>query len=136
MAGDFNIERNGVDIRIKAKGNTEAEALSALIKGLAVCQLSVGEVMVASGGSRDIKLGYSKKKYLPSDLVNDIIGLQAISGQIYPEVAEISFGDGILKAQLVGVKKKPTTELKEALYLSSVFKQVDGGFVAEVDVIA
>jgi hypothetical protein len=132
---DFCFERQEGFVRIKAKGKTEAEVLSRLVNGLASCQLSPGEVLVGGGGQKEIKLGYSKKKYLPSDLINDILGLQAVSGQIYPEVASLSLADGILKAELVGAKKKPSLDLKEALYLNSVFKKDNEGFLVEVDVI-
>lgn len=135
MDNGFAIEKNEGDLRIKAKGKTESEALSFLVNGLSSCQLAPGEVVIADGEDKSIKIGYSNKKYLPSDLINDIIVLQSANGQIYPDVSELSFSDGVLRANLVGAKRKPSLEVKEALYLNSVFQEDGDGFLAQVDVI-
>jgi SHS2 domain-containing protein len=134
MINDFEILRCGSEVRIKGQGKTQEEALASLAKGFAVYQLPANDVVVAKTCERHIKLGYTRKKYLPSDFLNDIIGLEAVNQEIYPEVLDISLANGVLSAKLVGVKKEPRVEPKCAIYIGSSFKQEGEKWLAEAEI--
>lgn len=135
MEKDFEICRSGAEIRIKGRGKSREDALAALAKGFAVYQLPAGETVILDKGVRELKFGYAKEKYLPADLLNDVIGLEAANQEIYPEVSGISLKDGIFTAKFFAVKKKPGANPKEAVYIGSKFKKEGDGWLAEAEVI-
>lgn len=136
MKKDFEICRQGTEVRIRGRGKNREEALAALVKGFASYQLPEGEAVVLGNKKRELKFGYSKEKYLPADLLNDVIGLEAANQELYPEVSEISLKDGIFTAQFFVAKKKPRLDPRSAVYIGSRFIPEGDGWLAEAEVIA
>lgn len=134
MVNDFEILRCGSEVRIKGQGKTQEDALVSLARGFAFYQLPANDVVLVNTCEREIKFGYSRKKYLPSDFLNDIINLESANKELYPEVLEISLADGVLRARLAGVKKEPRVEPKCAIYIGSSFKQEGEKWLAEAEI--
>ncbi len=136
MNDDFEIRRQGTEIRLVGRGKTKEGALSSLARAFAAYQLPEGEAVDSDGERRELKFGYEKEAYLPPDLINDIIGLQAANSEAYPRVEIVRLADGIICAELFGVKKGPRSMVREAVYSGSKLEASGDGWVAETEIVA
>jgi len=132
MTKHFQLLEHTADVKLKATGATAEEALAVLVAGFADYQKPEKEKLI-QGINRSISVNFSHRKFLPADLLNEIIFLQEENKELYPQISGIKIGTKNFSASLTAAKAlRRRLDVKAATYNDIVFEKKGREWVIEV----